>query len=96
MLQCDRIDVSEGIGINKTSAANKCMLCHYWYFEDGFKIKSHVCDNCYDILMTAYNLKCFAVLNLRGLHHRCVLWGIKNETVIRSNKSVLENKVVYK
>ena len=96
MLQCDRIDVSEGIGINKTSAAKECILCHYWYFKDGFKIELHVCDNCYDILMTAYNLKYLAVLNLRGLDHRCVLWGIKNKAVIRSNKSVLENKGVYK
>ena len=72
------------------------MFCHYWYFKDGFKIESHVYDNCYDILMKVYNLKCLVVLNLRGLDRRCVLWGIKNEVVIRSNKSVLENKGVYK
>ena len=34
MLECKKIDVSEGIDINKTSASNKCMLCHYWYFKD--------------------------------------------------------------
>ena len=96
MLQCNRIDVSEGIDIDKTDASKECMFCHYWYFKDSFKIESHVCDSCYDILMTAYNLKCHAVLNLRGLDHRCVLWCIKNEAVIRSNKSVLENKGVYK
>ena len=74
----DRIDVSEGIDIDKTSASKGCMFCHYWYFKIGFKIKSHVCDHCYNILMTAYNLKCLAVLNFRGIYHRCVLWGIKN------------------
>ena len=85
MLQYDKIDVSEGIDNDKTDASNECMFCHSWYFKDGLKIESNVCDNCYDILMTAYNLKCLAVLNLRGLDHRCVLWGIKNEAVIRSN-----------
>ena len=29
MLYCDRIDVSEGISINKTSASKKCDICYY-------------------------------------------------------------------
>ena len=32
MLDFDRIDVSEGINVNKTSASRKCDICHYWYF----------------------------------------------------------------
>ena len=28
----DRIDVSEGIDLNKTSESNECDICHYWYF----------------------------------------------------------------
>ena len=34
MLQYEKIDVSERIGINKTSAPKECMLCHHWYFKD--------------------------------------------------------------
>ena len=30
MLYCDRIDVSEGIDVNKTSALKECDVCHYW------------------------------------------------------------------
>ena len=33
-LQYDRIDVSEGIYINKIKKSKECMLCHYWYFKD--------------------------------------------------------------
>ena len=33
MLQYDRIDVSEGIDINKTSASKERDICHYWYFK---------------------------------------------------------------
>ena len=29
-----KIDVSEGIDENKTSASKKCELCHYWFFKD--------------------------------------------------------------
>ena len=29
MLEYDRIEVSEGIDINKTSASKECDICHY-------------------------------------------------------------------
>ena len=29
MLYFDRIDVSEGIDVNKTSASKECDVCHY-------------------------------------------------------------------
>ena len=32
MQYCDRIDVSEGINIDKTSESKECDICHYWYF----------------------------------------------------------------
>ena len=32
MLYFDKIVVSEGIDINKTSASEECDICHYGYF----------------------------------------------------------------
>ena len=32
ILYYDRIDVSEGIDINKTSKSKECDIFHYWYF----------------------------------------------------------------
>ena len=38
MLQYDRIDISEGIDVNKRNASKECDICYYWYFKDiGFK-----------------------------------------------------------
>ena len=38
MLQYQKIDVSEGIDVNKTGTSKECELCHYWFFKDiGFK-----------------------------------------------------------
>ena len=38
MLEHDKIDISEGIDINKTSLSKECDICHYFYFKDiGFK-----------------------------------------------------------
>ena len=47
------------------------MLCHYWYFKDvGFKFEPHVCKKCHDVLMTAYELKNIAILNVKGVDFR--------------------------
>ena len=51
MLYYDRIDVFEGIGVNKTSEFSECDICHYWYFlNKGFKFKSYVCNKCHDLV----------------------------------------------
>ena len=71
MLQYKNIDVSEGINTNKTNLSKKCMLCHYWYFEDvGFKFEPHVCSKCHNILMTAYELKKIAIFNIEVFDFR--------------------------
>ena len=70
------------------------MLCHYWYFKDvGFKFDPYVCNKCHDVLMTAYELKDTAVLNVKGFDFRCILRGIsRDEAVNRLNNTMLENK----
>ena len=46
MLRYQKIDVLEGIDVNKTSASKECELCHYWFFKDvGFKFEEHVCNS---------------------------------------------------
>ena len=32
ILYYDRIEVSEGTDVNKTSKSKECDICHYWYF----------------------------------------------------------------
>ena len=45
--------------------------------------------------MTAYELKNIAILNVKGLGFRCILWSIsKDEAVNRLNNFVLEDKGV--
>ena len=94
MLQYEKISVLEGIDVNKISASKEYKLCHYCYFKDvGFKFEPHVCNKCHDVLMTAYDLKNIAILNVKGVDFRCILWGIsKDEAVNRLNNSLLEYK----
>ena len=40
----DRIDVSEGVDVNKTSASKKCDVCHYLCFLNySFRFQPNVC-----------------------------------------------------
>ena len=79
MIQDKKIDVSDDT--NKTSASKECMRCHYWFFKDaGFKFELHVCNKYHDVLMNAYELKNIAILNVKGVDYRYILWGMsKNE-----------------
>ena len=73
MLYYDRSDVSEGIDINKTSASNECIICHYQYFLDkGLKFQPTVRNGCGDMLMVSVNLKDIAILNIHGVDCRCM------------------------
>ena len=90
MLKYEKINVSEGIDVNKTSAAKECELCHYWFFKDiGFKFEEHVCNRCHDLLTMAHSLKNIAILSTKGVTFTCLLMGIsKNVGLKRLNNSV--------
>ena len=96
MLRYQKIDVSEGIDVNKTSASKECELCHYWFFKDiGFKFEEHVCNKCHDLLTIAYSLKNIAISNAKGNTYRCILMGIsKNEGLKRLNNSITYDRGV--
>ena len=96
MLQWKRIDVSEGIDLNKSDKSKECMICHYWYFKDiDYKYEPHVCNKCDDLLMVVYDLKNFIILNIKGVDYRCYVFNMsKNDAITLLNDSVLDNKEV--
>ena len=96
MMQYQKIDISEGIDVNKTSASKECELSHYWFFKDiGHKFEKHVCNKCHDLLTMAYSLKSIAILSAKGATFRFILMGIsKNEGLRRLNNSVTYNRGV--
>ena len=45
MLEYDRIDIAEGIDVDKTDKSKECMFCHFWYFlNKNFKYGPYLCD----------------------------------------------------
>ena len=49
MLYYFRIDVSDGIYVDKTSESKECDICHYYVLNKGFNFQPNVCNWCYDI-----------------------------------------------
>ena len=96
MIRYNKIDVSEGIDVNKTSASKGCGLCHYWFFKDiGFKFEEYVCNGCHDLLTMTNSLKGIALLSAKGATFRCILMGInKNKALKRINNSVTRDRGV--
>ena len=94
MMQYDKIDISEGIDVNKTSASKKSGLCHYWFLKDiGFKFEEYACNGCHDLLTMTNSLKDIAILSTKGATFRCILMGIsKNEALKRLNNSVARDR----
>ena len=74
MLYFDRIDISEGINVNKISPSKECDICHYWHFLCySFKFQPNVCNRCDDLLMMSMSLSDIAILNNKGLDYRCII-----------------------
>ena len=96
MLQYEKMDVSEGIDVNKASLSKECELCHYWFFEDvEFKSEEQFFNRYHDLLTMAHGLENIAILSAKGATFIFILWGIsRNEGLRRLNNSVLEDKGV--
>ena len=88
MLYHDRIDVLEGIDINKTSTSKECDIYHYQYFLDkGLQFQPNVYNGCHDVLMMSINFKGIAILNICVVDYRCIINGIDKSKAV----SLLQN-----
>ena len=94
MLECDRIDISEGIDVNKTSASKECDICHYWYFKDiGFKYEPYLCNSCHDLMQKAMSFNDVAIIYVKESAYRIYFWHMsKDDAISIINNSTLVNK----
>ena len=90
MLYYDRIDVSEGIDVNKISASKECDIY-------SFKFQPNVCNRCHDLLMFI-NLSNIAILNIKDSDYRCIISLIsKNEAInLMQNADLTEKSETLK
>ena len=83
MLEYDRIDISEGIDVNKTHLLKECDICHYWYFKDtGFKFELHLCGGCHDLMQKALSFNNIVTAYVKGSAYRIHFWYMRKNDAI--------------
>ena len=88
MLEYDRIDVSEGIEINKTNASKECDICHYWYFlYKNFNYEPYLCNGCHNLMQSAMNFNDVAIFSIKGNDYRIHLWYMSKDDAINIMKN---------
>ena len=95
MLEYDRIDISEGIDINKTNASKEFDIFHYWYFKDiGYKYELYLCNDCHGLMQKASNFNDDAIVFDKRSDYRIHFWYMSKEDAISiMNNSDLNDKI---
>ena len=71
MLNYDKIDITEGIDLNKTNKSKECMFCHYWYYlNKNFSYGPFTCDGSYDIVQRPKDSKNIAIIYVKRTVYR--------------------------
>ena len=70
------------------------MICHYWYFKEiGYKFEPYLCDECHDISMMTSELGNIAILHVKFVDYRCILWNMtKTDAINMLNNFELDDK----
>ena len=98
ILEYDRIDISVGIDVNKTSASEEYDIFHYWYFKDiGFKYERYLCNGCHNFLQKAMSFNNVAIIDVKGRVYRIHFWYMSKDDAIRimNNSNLIDKKVFY-
>ena len=74
MLEYDKINISEGIDINKSDeTCRECSLCKFYYFLDkNFNYGTYLCDGCYDMSTKVVSMQNLAIINHNGNYYRVI------------------------
>ena len=76
MLYYDRIDISERIDLTKNNRSKECMICHYWFFNHGFKFQDSICSGCHDLTILIVNISGIAIITVKNVDYCCIIHNI--------------------
>ena len=81
-----------------TNQAKECALCHYRYFlNTGYRYEPEACNGCHNISMMVYELKDFAILDIKRVDYQYFIWNINRNVAINwLNNSKFDVRVNYK
>ena len=92
-----RVDISEGIDINKTNTSKKCKICLYCYFKSiGFKYEPYLCNGFHSLMQKAVSFNDVAIVYVKGSAYRIHFWYMSKDDVINTmnNSNLIDKKSV--
>ena len=92
MIECDRINLDEGIDVNKTCNSRECWLCHFWYFLDkNFNYQKYYCDG---MSMKTVSIKNLTIVYSKGNIYRTHFCNMSKDdaTNMMYNSSLIDKK----
>ena len=95
MLYYDRIYTSEGIDLAKSNNSKEFMICHYWFFNHGFKFQDSACNSCHDLTMLCLNINNITIVTVKNVAYCCVIHTISKSEAINLLKSAVLEKRGY-
>ena len=98
MLECERIDISEGIDVHMSNKSKESMLCHYWYFlNQNFSYRPCLCDGCNNIMQKSISSKNIAIVHIKKSVYRIYfLYLSKREAKkIMTNSNLVDKKGIF-
>ena len=83
MLEYDRVDISEGIDVNKINLSKEWDISHYWYLKYiGFKYEPYLCNGCHDLMQKAMSFNIIAIVYVKGSAYRIHFWYMSKDDAI--------------
>ena len=71
MLKYYKIDITEGIYLNKANKSRECMFCHYWcYLNKNFTYGPFTFDGCYNIVQESTDFKNITIIHPKNNSYR--------------------------
>ena len=69
------------------------MICHYWFFNHGFKFQDSVCNGCLDLTILSVNISDIAIITVKDVDCCCIIHNIsKSEAINLLKNSVLDDR----
>ena len=69
------------------------MICHYWYFNHGFKFQDYVGNDCHDLIILGLNSSDTAITTVENVDYCCIIHVIsKSEAIHLVENSVLDDR----
>ena len=85
----NRIDVSEGIDVNKTNSSKECGIIT---LSKGFNFQPNVCNRCHDLLKISTKFSDSAISSIKGFYYRFIGSVISKNDAISLMKNLDFNK----